>query len=137
MECGVKIRYKVETDRNQVVLAAPGALGKLRRMSLSSNYPSHDPDPGVAPSVTILATLRHEAPRDNAMLGSRNGFSLTLSGLSFSHRIVIDVRLNGSDDPDDSTELRNPIVVETKINDIVFVCISLVHLFEIHHHEMR
>ena len=67
------------------------------------------------------------------MLGSRNGFSLTLSGLSFSDRIVIDVRLNGSDDPDDSIELRNPIVVETKIDDIVFVCISLVHLFEIHH----
>ena len=50
---------------------------------------------------------------------------------------MIDVRLNGSDDPDDSIELRNPIVVETKINDIVFVCISLVHLFEIHHHEIK
>ena len=38
-----------------------------------------------------------QAPGDNAMLGSRYGFSLTLSGLSFSHRIVIDVRLNGSE----------------------------------------
>ena len=45
--------------------------------------------------------------------------------------------MGASDDPDDSIELRNPIVVETKINDIVFVCISLVHLFEIHQHEMR
>ena len=108
-------------------------LGKLRRMILSSNYPSHDPDTGVAPAVTSLATRSHQAHGDNAMLGSRNGFSLTLSGLSFSDRIVIDVRLNGSDDPDDSIELRNQIVVEAKIDDIVFVCISLVHLFEIHH----
>ena len=37
---------------------------------------------------------------------------------------MIDVRLNGSDDPDDSIELRNQIVVEAKIYDIVFVCIN-------------
>ena len=53
---------------------------------------------------------------------------ITLSGLSFSDRILIDVRLNGSDDSDDSIELRNPIVLETKVYDIVFVCISLVHI---------
>ena len=58
---------------------------------------------------------------------------ITLSGLSLSDRILIDVRLNGSDDSDDSIELRNPIVVETKVHDIVFVCISLVHLYKIHH----
>ena len=58
---------------------------------------------------------------------------ITLSRLSFSDRILIDVRLNGSDDSDDSIELRNPIVVETKVHDIVFVCISLVHLYKIHH----
>ena len=34
-----------------------------------------------------------------------------------------------SDDRDDSIELRNPIVVETKIHGIVFACISLLEIY--------
>ena len=40
-----------------------------------------------------------------------------------------------SDDGDDSIENRNPIVDETKIHGIVFVCISLLHPFEIYYNE--
>ena len=101
-------------------------------MTLSSNYPSHDP--GVAPSVV----RSHVWPHGDTGPGLQSAvlcwvpgmvsLYITLSGLSFSDRILIDVRLNGSDDSDDSIELRNPIVVETKVYDIVFVCISLVHI---------
>ena len=87
----------METDRNQVVLAAPGALaqaaGKTTTDESELKLSESRPRPGGGAICDHSGDT--QTPGDNAMLSSRNGFSLTLSGLSFSDRIVIDVCLNG------------------------------------------
>ena len=110
-------------------------LGKLRRMILSSNYPSHDPDPGVAPAVTSLATRSHQAPGDNAP----GMVSLSLSqGCHSQIELWLMFAWMGAMIPMIALSFAIKLLLKQKLMTLfLFASISLVRFFEIHHHEMK